>query len=124
MTYVTSIGPVRGSCGHKHQTEHAAEACIAADHRACARQGGYSDRVAVERRPKFDAGEYVHEHNGGFVVAARDGAQYTAPLRPAAQRRTGCYASFGSLAYVAGDRSYATRAAAIRVARTVYGDAS
>lgn len=123
MTYFTSIGSVRGSCGHKHQTEHAAEACIAADQRACARQGGYSDRVAVERRPRFDADAFVHEHDGSFVVAQRDGAQFIAPLRRADARLTGCYASFGSLSYVAGSRSYATRAAAIRVARAVYGAA-
>ena len=66
----------------------------------------------------------MHEHDGSFVVAERDGARYTAPLRAAAARRTGCYASFGSLSYVAGDRSYATRAAALRVARAVYGDVS
>lgn len=123
MTYFTSIGSVRGSCGHKHQSEAAAEACIAADQRACARQGGYSDRVAVERRPRFDAGAFVHEHDGSFVVAERDGARYTAPLRRADARLTGCFASFGSLSYVAGSRSYATRAAALRVARAVYGAA-
>ncbi len=123
MTYFIAIGSVRGACGHKHQSEDAAEACIAADQRACARQGGYSDRVVAARRPRFDAGEYVHAHDGRYVVAARDGARYTAPLRPAAARLTGCFASFGSLAYVAGDRSYATRAAALRVARAVYGAA-
>ena len=123
MTYFTSIGSVRGSCGHKHKSEDAAEACIAADQRACARQGGYSDRVAVERRPRFDAHPFVHAHDGRYVVAARDGARDTAPLRPAAARLTGCFASFGPLSYVAGDRSYATRAAAVRVARAVYGAA-
>jgi len=123
MTYFIAIGSVRGSCGHKHKSEHAAAACIAADQRACARQGGYSDRVAVERRPRFDAGEYVHAHDGRYVVAARDGAVYRAPLRRADARLTGCFASFGSLSYVAGSRSYATRAAALRVARAVYGAA-
>jgi hypothetical protein len=123
MTYFSAIGPVRGACGHKHQSEAAAEACIAADQRACARQGGYSDRVAVERRPRFDAGAFVHEHDGRYVVAQRDGARYTAPLRRADARLTGAGAVFGSLNYVAGSRSYATRAAAIRVARAVYGAA-
>jgi hypothetical protein len=123
MTYFTSIGSVRGSCGHKHKSEHAAEACIAADQKACARQGGYSDRVAVERRPRFDVDAFVHAHDGRYVVAARDGARYTAPLRRADARLTGAGAVFGSLSYVAGSRSYATRAAALRVARAVYGDA-
>lgn len=123
MTYFTSIGSVRGSCGHKHKSEHAATACIAADQKACARQGGYSDRSVVERRPAFDAGEYVHHHNDRYVVARRDGAQFIAPLRRADARLTGAGAVFGSLAYVAGSRSYATRAAALRVARAVYGDA-
>jgi hypothetical protein len=123
MTYFTSIGSVRGACGHKHKSEHAAEACIAADNRACARQGGYSDRVVAARRPRFDADEYVHAHDGRFVVAARNGAQFIAPLRAADARLTGAGAVFGSLAYIAGSRSYATRAGAIRVARAVYGAA-
>jgi hypothetical protein len=123
MTYFIAVGPVRGACGHKHQSEAAAEACGAADQRACGKQGGYSDRVVAARRPRFDAGEYVHEHDGSFVVAQRDGARYTAPLRRADARLTGCFASFGSLSYVAGSRSYATRAAALRVARAVYGAA-
>jgi hypothetical protein len=70
----------------------------------------------------FDA--YVHPHNNRYVVAQRDGARYTAVLRPATQRITGCFAVFGSLAYVAGERSYATRASALRVARRLYGEAS
>lgn len=123
MTYFSAIGSVRGSCGHKHQTEHATEACIAADQKACAKQGGYSDRVAVARRPRFDAGGYVHEHDGRYVVALRDGAQFIAPLRRADARLTGAGAVFGSLSSVAGSRSYATRAAALRVARAVYGAA-
>jgi len=73
-------------------------------------------------RSPFDA--YVHSHNGRFVVAQRDGARYTAALRPKTARLTGCSAVFGSLAYVAGERSYATRASALRVARRLYGDAS
>lgn len=43
----TCRGSVRGECGIAHQTREAAERCIAADHRACVSQGGYSDRVPV-----------------------------------------------------------------------------
>lgn len=38
-------GPVRGSCGHLHQTQETAERCADADRRACHIHGGYSDRV-------------------------------------------------------------------------------
>jgi hypothetical protein len=123
MTYFIAVGPVRGSCGHKHKSEHAAEACIAADQKACARQGGYSDRVVAARRPRFNVDAFVHAHEGRYVVAQRDGAQFVAPLRRADARLTGAGAIFGSLDYVAGSRSYATRDAARRVARAVYGDA-
>jgi hypothetical protein len=40
-------GDVRGECGVSHLSRFAAEACINRDHRACARQGGYSDRMVV-----------------------------------------------------------------------------
>ena len=39
----------------------------------------------------FDA--YVHPHPDRYVVAQRDGARYTAVLRPATQRITGCGSS-------------------------------
>lgn len=44
------IGPVRGSCGHRHTTIQAAHRCIMRDGRVCKRLGGgaYSDRT-VER---------------------------------------------------------------------------
>jgi hypothetical protein len=70
----------------------------------------------------FDA--YVHPHNNRYVVAQRDGARYTAVLRPATQRLTGCFAVYGPLSYVAGERSYATRSSALRTARRLYGEAS
>jgi hypothetical protein len=41
----TTIGSVRGSCGHAHRTLSAAQACADADQRACRRRFGYSDRV-------------------------------------------------------------------------------
>jgi len=49
-SYWTTKGDVRGSCGHKHRTYEAAEACRAKDMRQCkALPGGnsYSDRKVV-----------------------------------------------------------------------------
>ena len=48
MTTYTTVGSVRGWCGHHHQTIAEAVRCLHADARICARQGGYSDR-RVER---------------------------------------------------------------------------
>ena len=47
-TVYTTIGSVRGCCGHRHKSREAAERCLAEDQRGCERQGGYSDRVVVE----------------------------------------------------------------------------
>ena len=44
MTTYTTIGSVRGCCGHKHRTIKAAVDCIKRDQSGCAIQGGYSDR--------------------------------------------------------------------------------
>ena len=41
-------GDVRGECGIRHRCRIAARRCIARDQRACARQGGYSDRWIIE----------------------------------------------------------------------------
>lgn len=52
----TTEGSVRGSCGHRHRTEDAADACIAIDDRGCKRGNGYnsySDRRIV---PIYGAG--------------------------------------------------------------------
>lgn len=46
VRYICS-GDVRGECGVRHLSPAAAKECIARDHRACARQGGYSDRLIV-----------------------------------------------------------------------------
>ncbi len=43
-TYYTTVGRVRGECGHKHQSPETAQACIGRDGVGCASQGGYSDR--------------------------------------------------------------------------------
>ena len=41
----TTIGDVRGCCGHEHRSRDAAETCLRRDQRGCAAQGGYSDRL-------------------------------------------------------------------------------
>ena len=46
--YYTTWGPVRGGCGHAHQTLETAERCLRRDQAGCADQAGYSDR-AVRR---------------------------------------------------------------------------
>jgi hypothetical protein len=46
-SYYTTEGNVRGSCGHRHRTEEAAERCLAKDQHGCAAQWGYSDRRIV-----------------------------------------------------------------------------
>ena len=68
----------------------------------------------------FDASEYVHEHEGRWVVAAyRDGTYY-APVRPETRRASGASAVFGPLSYVAGEWNYKRRADALRRARQLY----
>lgn len=47
--YWTSIGPVRGWCGHRHRSEAAAARCLKEDQAGCRSQGGYSDRVVVRK---------------------------------------------------------------------------
>jgi len=44
----TTIGSVRGDCGHKHRNIWAAARCLANDQAGCASQGGYSDRRITE----------------------------------------------------------------------------
>lgn len=44
MTYTTQ-GPVRGGCGHEHETIDDAAACTLADQADCERTRGYSDRA-------------------------------------------------------------------------------
>lgn len=52
----TTWGSVRGCCGHAHESQDAAEKCIARDHRGCASQGGYSDREVriIESRKELE----------------------------------------------------------------------
>ena len=44
VTSYTTVGSVRGGCGHQHRTIQRAVECIALDHAGCKSQGGYSDR--------------------------------------------------------------------------------
>ena len=44
----TTIGRVRGCCGHQHRSIEAAQRCVNRDQAGCAKQGGYSDRSVVK----------------------------------------------------------------------------
>lgn len=44
MATYTTVGPVRGCCGHHHRTIKAAADCCRRDQSGCKSQGGYSDR--------------------------------------------------------------------------------
>jgi len=59
----TTIGSVRGCCGHKHRTIEAAVDCIKRDQSGCRSQGGYSDRevrYAGGAELRESDWEYVH----------------------------------------------------------------
>lgn len=45
--FYTTVGPVRGECGHKHRFLHTAKQCLDRDMDGCVFQGGYSDRRIV-----------------------------------------------------------------------------
>jgi len=79
--------------------------------------------MAERRTMKDDAGSFVHEYKGRWIVAQYRDGQYIAPHTEAARKLTGCTASFGSLAYVYGGNVYhnARRADALRRARDIYG---
>jgi hypothetical protein len=53
-TVYSTIGNVRGNCGHKHTTLAGAIRCLQADQRDCRAARGYSDRVLRVR----EAGEW------------------------------------------------------------------
>lgn len=44
----TTVGSVRGCCGHAHRSEDTAYRCLAGDRDGCASQGGYSDRRVID----------------------------------------------------------------------------
>jgi hypothetical protein len=46
-TYYTTLGPVRGTCGHRHKEPRTALDCLDRDRSGCRSQGGYSDRRIV-----------------------------------------------------------------------------
>jgi len=64
MRRYTTVGNVRGSCGHHHQTIESAVRCMQRDQADCKRQGGYSDRnlIALEdgRRVPLKEAEYLY----------------------------------------------------------------
>ena len=70
--YYTNWGSVRGGCGHLHQSERTARACLAADRRDCKQAGGYSDRLvfAIERRSDMSR----HRSPHGAIVHPDEGA--------------------------------------------------
>lgn len=43
----TTYGPVRGCCGHKHESRQEADRCLQNDQEGCRSQRGYSDRSVV-----------------------------------------------------------------------------
>lgn len=44
----TTLGPVRGGCGHAHKTIGLALRCLIAEMRDCCREGCFSDRMVYE----------------------------------------------------------------------------
>lgn len=59
ITY-TTVGSVRGCCGHNHRSAAAAGLCVGRDQRACESQGGYSDRQ-VRRSDGRDLEDWEHD---------------------------------------------------------------
>ena len=47
-TYYTTVGQIRGKCGHKHRSPEAAMRCCRRDTLGCKSQGGYSDRIVID----------------------------------------------------------------------------
>ncbi len=54
----TTLGRVRGCCGHEHRTLQTAERCLREDERGCKTQGGYSDRRVVVVPDGEDPGDW------------------------------------------------------------------
>ncbi len=68
MTYYTTQGSVRGSCGHKHRMIDTAIKCAKRDMVGCGRQGGYSDRTIL----KIEDGERVELSESEYYEARGD----------------------------------------------------
>jgi hypothetical protein len=67
------------------------------------------------------AEDFVHEHNGRWIVAEYRDGRYYAPQRKEVSKLTGCHTTFGPLSYVAGDAySYRRKGAALVKARELY----
>jgi hypothetical protein len=56
-TYYTTLGPVRGCCGHRHREPRTALDCLARDRSGSRSQGGYSDRRIVRVPDGTDPGD-------------------------------------------------------------------
>lgn len=68
-----------------------------------------------------EAQDYVHEHQGRWVMAEYRDRRYYAPQRTEVSKLTGCHTTFGSLSYVAGDAySYTRKNRALAKAREIY----
>lgn len=77
MRTYTTIGSVRGTCGHNHRTIAAAYRCCQRDHNACAGLGGgaYSDRYIVVGCPG-DGPDELTEHETRAVLVEQEGRLY------------------------------------------------
>lgn len=77
-TIYTTIGSVRGCCGHRHRSAEAAERCLDRDRARCAEHGGYSDRTVVAGESPvgvladIDTGEPYHPHGRTSRAATVD----------------------------------------------------
>lgn len=76
----------------------------------------------LEKARGLQAADLVHPYEGRWVVAQHlpEWDVYTALRSSRSVRKTGLVATTGSLAHVATESSYATRAAAMRVAVGTY----
>lgn len=87
MSRYTTWGPVRGDCGHAHDTLASAEQCIAGDADGCAAQGGFSDREVRVIRDGAELERYDVTRGPGEPMALAD----ELPGPHAWLRRLPCY---------------------------------
>jgi|WetSurMetagenome_2_1015567.scaffolds.fasta_scaffold00973_18 hypothetical protein len=81
MSTYTTIGSVRGSCGHAHRDLGTALVCLTRDQRSCSRAGGYSDRgiqasegteIVVATDADGRPAAYVVDGNGDWDESSPD----------------------------------------------------
>lgn len=68
----TTWGPVRGCCGHYHQSTETAQRCLDADASGCQGQGGYSDRHIRAITTRADVRRYDVTMGPGQAVEDQD----------------------------------------------------